>query len=109
MSYLVYIACFILGWYARQWFAVLRLNYLLKEHNIDLPDFKEDLKSDISAPELKIKVEKHKDTFYIYDANTDKFLAQGATRTECVDKLTKEFPKFDIVADPNNTSEVGFK
>jgi len=109
MSYLEYIMCFIAGWYARQWFAVLRLNYLLKEHNIDLPDFKQEIKSDTSIPELKIKIEKHKDVFYVYDANTDKFLAQGATRIACVDKLTKDYPTFNIVADPNNTNEVGFK
>lgn len=107
MSYLDYIGCFVAGWYARQWFAVMRLNFLLKEHDIDLADFKEKPKSD--SPELKIKVEKHEDTFYVYDANTDKFLAQGLTKKEVVVKLTKEYPTFNIVADPNNTNEVGFK
>ena len=107
MNYLDYIACFAVGWYARQWFAVMRLNYLLKEHNIEFTDFKQEPKSD--SPELKIKVEKRKDIFYVYNANTDKFLAQGPTKKEVVEKLTKEFPKFNIVADPNNTNEVGFK
>ena len=107
MNYLDYIACFAVGWYARQWFAVMRLNYLLKEHDIDLADFKKEPKSD--SPELKIKVEKSKDIFYVYDANTDKFLAQGPTKKEVVAKLTKDYPTFNIVADPNNTNEVGFK
>jgi hypothetical protein len=107
MSYLAYIACFILGWYARQWFAVLRLNYLLKEHDIE---FLEKPKSDIpNIPEMKIKIEKHNDIFYVYDANTDKFLTQGSTRKECVNNLTKDYPTTSIVADPNNTHEVGFK
>lgn len=106
MIYLISIACFIGGWYFRQWIAVLRIKHILEENDGKFPVIK---KSKSDVPELMIKIEKHKDIFYVFENETDKFLTQGATRAECVEKLAKMYTEINIVADPNNVKEVGFK
>ena len=41
----------------------------------------------------RVRIEEHYNNFYWYDADSDKFLAQGATPTELIDRLKVRFPK----------------
>ena len=41
----------------------------------------------------RVRVEKDKDTYYWYDSDDGKFLAQGATDEEIIDSLKARFPQ----------------
>lgn len=41
----------------------------------------------------RVRVEEHHNTYYWYDADSDKFLAQGATPAELIDRLKIRFPE----------------
>ena len=41
----------------------------------------------------RVRVEEHYNTYYWYDADSDKFLAQGATPAELIDRLKIRFPE----------------
>lgn len=94
------IVCFAIGWKVREWYALRRLASLMSE-----------MESIENGPveQLAIKIEKHKDMFYVYDDETDMFLAQGATKDDIAKILQKTHPKVTFVADPNNIREVDFK
>ena len=87
----------------------LLLGYLLGRFLLALADryFQEKLElhqeivkkiSDVVHP---VKIEKHGDITYWFDADTDRFLAQGYTQNDIVEVLKKRFPKHIFIISPN--------
>jgi hypothetical protein len=54
--------------------------------------------SDVVHP---VKVEKHGDITYWFDADTDRFIAQGYTQEEIVEVLKKRWTKHIFIISPN--------
>lgn len=91
---------FVLGWFIREAVAVQKIKQLVKtieETNTPKPN------------ELRVKIEKHKDMFYLYTQSDERFIAQGASKAEVTEVLKKYYSTVTIVADPDNIKEVGFK
>jgi hypothetical protein len=54
----------------------------------------------------RVRVEEHYNNFYWYDADSDKFLAQGATPAELIDRLKVRFPQHIFLLESNDTDTV---
>ena len=58
---------------------------------------------------IPIKIEIHKDVYYVFNKESDEFMGQGATRKELEDELAKRHPDKRFIATPENLKEVGFQ
>lgn len=86
----------------REWQARKRIDMLL--------DMMEAEGIDMSPPEQrKIRIEHVKGVYYIYDMETDEFLAQGDTRPVLEKNLAERFPDTFFAATSENLKEVGFE
>lgn len=92
---------FIWGYSFRERVAVRRTEQLLKM-------FEEEVQKEEKQSVIKIKIEKEKDTFYVYDFTTDKFITQANTRDELEDNLAKIFPGKKFGCTKENLIEIGF-
>jgi hypothetical protein len=54
----------------------------------------------------RVRVEEHYNNFYWYDADSDKFLAQGATPAELIDRLKVRFPQHIFLLESKDTDTV---
>lgn len=86
------------GWKARERHAERVLSHLLEE---TVTEKEQD-------DYIRILIEKHNDTFYVYDEKTNKFLAQGSSKKELEDTLHSMFPGKRFGAKEQNLIEVGF-
>jgi hypothetical protein len=51
----------------------------------------------------RVRVEEHYNNYYWYDANSDKFLAQGSTPDELIDRLKARFPTHIFLLEDKDT------
>ncbi len=58
---------------------------------------------------INISIEKHNDTYYVYDKDNNSFMGQASTRVELEKVLGERFPGKRFMADGDNLKEVGFK
>lgn len=89
------------------WFLVgaviARLGILYLEHRLSSKiEEVEKLKQKISKLIHPVKVEKHGDMIYWFDAETDQFLAQGFTRDQIVEHLKQRFKGHVFLLDEEN-------
>ena len=91
---------FILGWVLREEMAKRRVDYIMKQLGEDLKQVAEDL--------IQIKIERHSGVYYVFNKDTDEFMAQAPTRAELEDALAKRYPEKRFAATPENLKEVGF-
>lgn len=75
---------------------ILGVILLCKIANLVLKNLEKDLREPPKAQAqdqiIPVKVERHENTFYLFDFRDDKFLAQGATASEIVKHLRSRFP-----------------
>jgi predicted metal-dependent RNase len=94
-DYLLWVVIWILGavygWYARERQA---------KRTIDM--FFNQVEETIDASVLKINIEKHGPMFYVYDKETNDFMAQGNTVEELESNLAKRYPDKRFAADKDN-------
>lgn len=73
----------------------------------DLLDKREEVNPEPKDEIITVKVEEHFDTFYIFKADNDQFLAQGNTYNEIKQLIRSKYPEATIIAD--NTDSEAFK
>ena len=54
----------------------------------------------------RVKVENHHDNWYWYDADSDRFLAQGATPDEVIDHVKSRFPDHVFLLESNDENKI---
>lgn len=91
---------FSLGWHAREKAAERTVNKLMEQ-------FEKETEEDTSV--IKISIEKHNNTYYVYDKEENSFMGQASNRTELEDILAQRFPGKRFLAESDNLKEVGFK
>ncbi len=101
--FIVFSLGFILGWVLREEIAKRRVDYLMKQLGEELEDVAEAAKDLIN-----IKIELHSGQYYVFNKETDEFMAQAPTRNELEDALAKRYPDKRFAATPENLKEVGF-
>jgi len=57
---------------------------------------------------IQITIEKHNNVFYVYDRNTNEFMAQGSSQSEVENNLKKRFPGKTFGCPESVLSETGF-
>lgn len=90
---------FNLGWRAREKAAERVVNNFMSQLQEDEQD--EDF--------IKISIEKHNNTYYVYDKEDNSFMGQATDRKSLEDVLATRFPGKRFLADSSNLKEVGFK
>jgi hypothetical protein len=94
---------FILGWVLREEMAKRRVDYIMKQLGEDLENL-ENTAKDL----IQIKIERHSGQYYVFNKETDEFMAQAMTRAELEDSLAARYPEKRFAATPENLKEVGF-
>jgi len=57
---------------------------------------------------IQITIEKHNDVFYVYDRQTNEFMAQGSSKDEVENNLKKRYPGKSFGCAESNLSQTGF-
>lgn len=92
----------IIGWYARQWYAVMVVTELLQQI--------ENQEAEESHPSsIPIRIEKHEDRFFVYNSESGKFMAQGDTMDMVTENLLNNYPNKVFTISPENAEEIGIK
>jgi hypothetical protein len=94
-DYLLWLVFWIMGavygWYARERHARRLIDKMFS--NVEETD---------DPSTLKINIEKHGSMFYVYDKETNDFMAQGRTKKELESNLTQRYPDKRFAADKDN-------
>jgi hypothetical protein len=75
----------IVGWFAREWYAMRRVENLMDSFN-------DNMFAELKEKVVDITVEKSGDLYYVYKKDDGTFLAQGANMDILSDILTEKFP-----------------
>ena len=68
-----------------------------------------DLQEKVKRAIIKVNVEKHGDVFYLFEKETDRFIAQGKDADEIRIILEKHYPNKTVFADKEHLETVGLK
>lgn len=98
--FIVFALGFAMGWVTREEMAKRRVDRLMEQLGEDLQQVAQDL--------INIKIEQHSGVYYVFNKETDEFMAQAPTRKELEDALAKRYPDKRFAATPENLKEVGF-
>ena len=97
---LTFFLAMVVGWFFREYIAMRTIKHIMRAA---------EQQENTEKKELRIKVEKSKDMFYVFNDETDQFIIQGTSREDIGRELMKIHPDTTFVIDPNNVEEVGFK
>jgi frataxin-like iron-binding protein CyaY len=100
--FLVFAVGFLVGWNEREKWASRRVDALLNMFN-------EEVERQAEESRIDIKIEKHEGGFYVFNKDTNEFMAQGQTRKQLEDALAARFSGKRFYADVDNLKEVGLK
>jgi hypothetical protein len=84
---------FVIGWWFREFVAAIRIKQLIES-------------VDVSNDVVRIRMERVDGMIYIYNMETNEFMAQGETRNVVERNLKKRFPDTVFAATDENLREV---
>ena len=91
---LIIIFAFVFGWFAREWFAMRKINVMISRME------------EISSNVVRIRIQQVNGMLYIHNMETNEFMAQGETRKQLEQNLSKRFPDTKFAATAENLKEV---
>lgn len=98
-DYLLWVVIWIMGavygWYARERQAKKTIDMFFNQ-------VEETIAEQVDASILKINIEEHNGMFFVYDKETNDFMAQGRTRDELEENLAKRYPDKRFAADKDD-------
>jgi hypothetical protein len=96
----VYLCGAVHGWNLRERYAKRMLGMIAQQFEEQVQQQTENLKH--------IIIEKHKDTFFVYEKESNTFMAQGNSRDELEEVLKKRFPDTRFACSEKILHDVGF-
>jgi hypothetical protein len=99
---------FVLG-FATTWFIMKAFLWYLRFRNDILKQDLEEVSKKIKETIIKVNIEKHGDIFYIFEKETDNFVAQGKDIAEIKKVMLERFPKKTFVATEDQLKESGLE
>ena len=84
---------FVLGWWFREFVATIKIKQLIES-------------AELSADVVRIRLERMNGMIYIYNMETNEFMAQGKTRNVVERNLKERFPDTVFAATDENLREV---
>ena len=88
------------GWNAREKHAIKLTQQLL--------DGIEEQVKEETKDKIYVSIEKHNDMIYVYDKENSTFMAQGYSKQELEDVLSKRFPGKKFAASQEDLEKAGF-
>ena len=98
-TFVVWVMGAVSGWNARE-------KHARKITEQFLENMQQSVQEDDSV--IHITIEKHNNVFYVYDRDTNEFMAQGNTQSEVENNLRKRFPGKRFACPESILKEVGF-
>lgn len=89
------------GWYGREWYA-RRVVRLLEQR---VRHMAEEMKKNV----IEVRIEQQGDNYFVYNATTDEFLAQGDSHDQITKTLNDRFPNTFFTADRDELRKMGYK
>jgi hypothetical protein len=100
VTIIVYLAGAVHGWNLRERYAKRLLGMIAKQVEEQIEQETQNL--------THIVIEKHNDTFFVYDKETNRFMAQGTTKDEVEEVLKQRFPEKRFACSEKILHEMGF-
>jgi len=97
-TFVVWIGGAVAGWRAREQHAKNVTEKFIEQLN----------HSNDSDDTVQITIEKHNNVFYVYDRNTNEFMAQGSSKDEVENNLQKRYPGKRFGCPESILSQTGF-
>ena len=97
---------FIVGWLIT-WLVLKLIAGFLHAKNAQLQGQLKDLEQKVKELFVRVNIEKHGDIYYVFEKETDRFVAQGRTAEEIKEIMQKRFPNKTFVATDEELKESG--
>lgn len=91
------------------WLAMRITQGYLERRNQELQNEIDYIRKKVKEKIILVKIEKHKDTYYVFERETDTFVAQGRTAEELKEAMLKRFPHKTFMAPEEHLKEVGLE
>jgi hypothetical protein len=101
VTFCVWVWGIYIGWQARE----VRAKQVLAKY---LDEMEQDLEDEVDDTQVRIKIEKHPEGYFVYGLDNNEFIAQGQTRLQLERALEKRYPGKKFAATADNLREVGF-
>lgn len=89
------------------WLILKLIAGYLRAKNEVLKEELDDLQKRVKEKFIHVNIEKHGDVFYLFEKDTDRFIAQGTNMQELKDHCDSRFKKSVIFADDNDLKSAG--
>jgi len=100
-TFIVWVFGAVSGWKAREEHAK-QVTEKLIDH------LQQSVERQVEENVIQINIEKHNDMFYVYDRETNEFMAQGSSKDEVETNLQKRYPGKRFGCAESNLSQTGF-
>lgn len=91
------------------WMVLRIVRGYLEAKNAQLEKDLNELKTKIKEKIIKVNIEKHGEVFYLFEKETDRFIAQGKDADEIKNVLQNRYPDKTVFADKEHLETVGLK
>ena len=96
-------------WFVVFWLIIKVWQKYLTAKNEALVEQIKDIQAQIKNTVIHVNIEKHNDTFYLYEKDTQEFIAQGSNFDEVKKHCETRFKGKAVVADEAQMDQLGFK
>lgn len=96
-------------WGMMIYFALKFISLYLKSRNEILAEQLEGLTKQLKEQIIHVNIEKHGSVFYLFEKDTDRFIAQGTSIDEVKEHCLARFKDKTVVADELQMEQLGFK
>jgi len=96
-------------WLIAFWLLLKAIQVYLKAKNEVLREQLEEVTKKVKDTIIHVNIEKHGDVFYLFEKDTDRFIAQGTTFEEVKQHCLTRFKNKNVVADESQMNQLGFK
>jgi hypothetical protein len=98
-----------LAWLAAIWFILKLVNLYMMIKNQMLEEQLAKLAEQLKNKTIQVNIEKHGDMFYLFDRDTDVFIAQGTDLNQIEVQCALNFKGRSIVATEEQVEQLGLK
>lgn len=99
----------IVFWTLVIWFALRTVRAYLEVKNEILRTELEEIQKKVKEKFIHVNIEKHGDVFYLFEKETDRFIAQGTSMDELKSHCDSRFKNSIVVADDQDLVISGLK
>jgi hypothetical protein len=96
-------------WLIIFWVFVKAIELYLKAKNEILTEQVKEMTKQIKEQIIHVNIEKHGEVFYLFEKDTNRFIAQGTNFEEVKEHCVTRFKNKSVVADESQMDQLGFK